>query len=166
VRDLWAGKDLGSFLSSYASTIPASDAVMLIIRGTDREAVRYDAASSANELSGGAAAERCKDCSGGRSITIGGKKSLNFRIAPIKGSAYIQISYINRNKNPLSAELSVNGQIPTNILFPPTGDGEVVGTVTIEVESTQAAKESTLSFTSPCEKGPDLESISVLAGAH
>lgn len=166
VRDLWAGKDLGSFLSSYASTIPASDAVVLIIRGTDGKAVRYEAASSANELSGGATPERCKNCSDGRSIAIGGEKSLTFRIAPMNGSAYIQIFYINRNKNPLIAELRVNGQIPTNILFPSTGEGEEVEAVTVEIECTKAARKNTLTFTSPSAPRLVLESISVLAGDY
>ncbi|MGO9273613.1 MAG: alpha-galactosidase D [Terriglobia bacterium] len=166
VRDLWGGKDVGSYLSRYTSTIPASDAVMLIIRGTDGKATRYQAASSANELSGGAAPERCKSCSSGRSVTIGGDKTVTFKIAPIKGAAYIQISYINRNQGPLTAELSVNGEIPTNILFPPTEDGEEVGAIRIAVEPTPALRENTLTFSSPGTPGPVLESISVLAGAH
>ena len=97
VRDLWAGKELGSYSSTYTATVPASDAAHLVIRGTDAKATRYEAASSANELSGGATPETCKTCSSGRSITIGGERSLTFRIAPHKRSTFVQIHYINRS---------------------------------------------------------------------
>jgi len=166
VRNLWAGKELGSYSSTYTATIPASDAALLVIHGTDAKATRYEAASSANELSGGATPEPCETCPSGRSITIGGERSLTFKIAPLKRSTFVQIHYINRSTSPHTTQLSVDGQMPTDILFPPTGGGDEVGSITIEVESKQAGSESTLAFSSPGVTGPAFESISLLAGAH
>ena len=166
VRDLWAGKELGSYSSTYTATIPASDAALLVIHGTDAKATRYEAASSANAFGGGATPEPCETCPNGRSITLGGERSLTFRIAPLKRSAFVQIHYINRSTSPLTAQLSVDGQMPSNILFPPTGSGDEVGFITIEVESRQPGSESTLAFSSPGVTGPIFESISLLAGAQ
>ena len=136
------------------------------IHGTDEKATRYEAASSANELSGGATPEPCKTCSSGRSVSIGGERSITFKIAPLKRSTFVQIHYINRSASPLSTQLSVDGQMPTNILFPPTGGGDEVGSVTVEVESKQTGSESTLRFCAPGAKGPAFESISLLAAAN
>jgi hypothetical protein len=142
---------LGPYSSSYTAAVPAYDVVFLIIRGTDAPATRYEAAASA---------------SSGRSVAIGGERSLTFKIAPIKRPTFVQIRYINPSNVPLAAQLRVDGQIPTNVLFPPTGDGGEVGATTIEVESKQTQPESTLTFSAPGAAGPVLESISVLAGAQ
>ena len=166
VRDLWAHKDLGAHSSGYTATVPAGDVAMLMVRGTEGKATRYEAGSSANEFSGGAAAATCSGYSGGQSIAISGERSLTFKIAPMKGHAYLQISYINGDKVPRTAQLRVNGQTATNISFPPTGGGDAAGTITIEVELDPSGKENSLTFSSPCTPGPALESISVLAGIH
>jgi hypothetical protein len=162
VRDLWAGKDLGSYSSSYTATVPGGDATLLVIRGSDAKATRYEAASRANELGGGAAPEACNACPSGRSVSVGGERSLAFRIPPLTRSTFVQIHYVNRSAHPLIAQLSVDGEMPTNILFPPTGGGGEVGTVTIEVESRQARSKSTLTFSSPGAAGPAIESVSLL----
>ena len=103
--------------------------------------------------------------SGGRSVAIGGERALPFKVAPIQGSAYIQISYSNSDKKTRTAQLKVNEQVATNIEFPSTGSRESVGTITIEAEFKQVGKENSLTFSSPCAPGPVLDSISVLAGS-
>src|SRR5271157_4047974 len=117
VKDVWSGKELGSSWSSYSATVPAGDAVLLIIRGTDAKPTRYEAVSlsSPNVLDGGATAESCKSCPSGMKVPLGGEKSLTFRIAPIKKSAFVQIHYINMSPDPIPGQLRVDGQIPTNI---------------------------------------------------
>ncbi len=164
VKDLWAGRELGSFAGAYSTTVPAGDAVFLVLRGTDAKATPYEAASRTNVLDGGAAAESCKSCPSGMKVPLGGEKSLPFRIAPIKKPTFVQIHYINMSPEPIPSQLRFDGQIPTNISFPPTGADGAVGSITIEVESNQAGAHSTLTFTAPCVTGPALESISVLAG--
>jgi hypothetical protein len=117
-------------------------------------------------MSGGATPEPCKNCVNGRSISLGGERSLTFKIAPLRKSAYVEVHYINHTTSPIITQLSVDGQLPTNILFPPTGGEDEVGSITIEVESKQAGSASTLTFTSLCAAGPALESISLLGGAR
>jgi hypothetical protein len=119
-----------------------------------------------NEFEGGASAEPCPACSNGRSVFISGLKSLTFKIAPLRGAKFVQISYINRTNHPQTVELRVDGQLPTRILFPPTGEEVQVGSIMIEVESKQAGSVSTLSFLSPDAPGPALISLSVLAGTQ
>jgi hypothetical protein len=164
VRDLWAHKDLGSYRSNYTATVPAGDAVMLKIVGIDGKEIRYEAGSSANESGGRAATLACRSCSGGRSVAIGGQRALTFKIVPIQGPAYIRISYINNGKKTRTARLKVNGQIATNINFPPTGKEKSIGTIIIEAEFKQAGKENLLAFSFPCTPGPTLESIAILPG--
>jgi hypothetical protein len=164
VRNLWARKDLGTYRSSYSATVQPGDAIMLTLRGIDEKATRYEAGSSANECSGGVKTVPYKNCPGKRSVATGGERALTFEIAPMQGPTYIQISYINRSKSTRTAQLRVNGQIATNINFPPTGGSGGVGTITIEADLDQTRNKNLLTFFSPHASGPVLESISVLGG--
>lgn len=164
VKDVWAGKELGSF-SVYSATVPAGDAMLLLVRGTDAKATNYAASSPANILSGGATAELCGTCASGRSVALGGEKTLTFKIAPFQGPIFAQIHYINRSGTPLTAQLRVGDNISTNVLFPPAGAVDQVGSITVEVEPGYAGKQSTLVFSSPCATGPALESVSVMSSA-
>ncbi len=166
VKDLWAGRELGSFAGQYSTTVPAGDAVFLVVHGTNARPTSYEAASQSNVLDGGATAESCKYCPSGMRVPLGGEKTLTFRIAPIKKPTFVQIHYINLSSDPVPSQLRVDGQMPTNISFPPTGAADAVGSITIEVESNQTGAQSRLTFTAPCVTGPALEAISVLAGAH
>jgi len=132
VRDVWTGRSLGSHTSQVATTVGAEDVQVFIIRGTDAQAVRYEAASSANELEGGAVPEACNVCAGGKSVKLGGERSIIFKIVPVKRPTYVRIEYVNRQKSPIAAGLGVNGQVPLNVLFPPTGNA--VGAIVVEVE--------------------------------
>lgn len=166
VRNLWTHKDLGSYTSSYAANVPAGDAVMVLIKGAEGKTTRYAVSSPANELTGGAAIASCEACSGGKSVTLGGNKALTFRDVTSAGShADIQIAYINSGQTPRFAELRVNGQTATRIAFPPTGGRNSVGEITIEADLKPSGAKNALTFSSPCNPGPALDSISVLAGS-
>jgi len=41
VRDVWAGKDLGEFHAAYSATVPAADAVLLIVHGAETPWTTY-----------------------------------------------------------------------------------------------------------------------------
>jgi Alpha-galactosidase, CBM13 domain len=133
---------------------------VLIIRGTDGKAARYEAASSANELEGGAQAGSCSACTGGKSVALGGEKRITFKIAPVKRAAYVRIAYVNPHKNPVMTELSASGQTPVNVLFPPTGNA--LGAIVVEVEPAQPLGVNSLTFATLCGSGPELDSISIL----
>lgn len=162
VRDLWAGKDLGSFSSYFDATVPPGDAVFVVIRGTDSAPARYDAVSATNEFADGAKPELCEKCGSPGRVDIGGGRSVTLQISPLKTPAFVQIQYVNRNQLQLLGRMQVDGQLPTNILFPPTGVDEV-GVVTVAVEPTQTILPVKLKFSSPCAGGILLDSISVLA---
>jgi len=166
VKDVWSGRELGSYSSTYAVTVPAGDAILLIVRGTDANAMRYEAAASANQLAGGAASQPCKSCVSGRSVKVGGGGSLTFQVQPIQKSTFVRIHYLNPGKAPVIGQLRTDGQTPTNILFPPTGAEGDIGIITIEVESSHSVQYSRLSFFCSPPKGLSFDSISVLVAVR
>lgn len=165
VRDLWAHKDLGPYASLYTAHVAAGDAVMLLIKGAEGKPTRYEASSAANVFDGGAAPLLCASCSGGESVAIGGHKTMTFKnvTSPDKLAA-IQIAYMNPGSVPRVAELRVNGQRAIRIAFPPTGDKNAVGMITIESALNPSGAKNALTFSSPCGSGLAFDSISVLAG--
>lgn len=141
VRNVWARKPLGSYRSSYTVTVPAEDAAMLTVRGVDDKGTRYTA-----------------------SAAMGGQRALVFKVAPRQGATYLRISYINTGGSFRTAQLKVNEQVPTNVNFPPTGGRD--GVVTIEANLDHATKPNSLIFSSSCAPGPEIDSITVLAGGR
>lgn len=162
VKDVWAGRDLGS-ISSYSSSVGARDAVLLLIHGTDVTATNYAAASSSAELQGGATAEPCNTCASGYSVALGGEKEIRFVVAAIHRPTFVQIQYLNEAPLPLFAQLRVDGRDPTTVLFPPTATSGSPGSITVEIEPSQAAEQSTLDFSSNGIAGPSLVSVSTWA---
>jgi hypothetical protein len=79
-------------------------------------------------------------------MTVGGGKSLTFKIPPLTKPTFVQIDYVNPANTPLTAQLKVDGQVPTLVLFPPTGGADEVGAVTVEVESNPTVSQSELTF--------------------
>jgi len=161
VKDVWSGRELGSYSSAYMATVPAGDAIFLIIRGTDRTPARYVASASTNQLAGGATPQLCKSCASGRSVKLSGDGSLTFHVQPIGQSTFIHIHYLNPGNTAIIGQLRADGQLPTNILFPPTGPEDDIGVITIEVEASQSGPLSKLSFSCPSAKGLSFDSISV-----
>jgi hypothetical protein len=150
VRDLWAAKDLGTYPSSYAATIPAGDAVMLRISGTNEKPTQYEPVSQIHSAN---------------SAVPGGERAITFNTAQMQGSSYVRINYRNNDSGSHTARLKVNDQMATNVNFPSTGSGKTVGAITIEVNFDQARKENALTFFSPRDPGLVLKSIAVLGGS-
>src|SRR5271165_4238243 len=96
VTDLWSAKDLGLFSSAFTATVPAGDAVFVVVHGTDAAPTRYEAVSAVSELSGGAKPQTCQQCSRGPSLAVGDEKSQIFTIPPLTKPTFIQIDYRNR----------------------------------------------------------------------
>jgi hypothetical protein len=111
-QDLWSGKDLGAVQGSYASQVPPSEAVLLLVKGKDLPSNTYRPESVFGTDKG----RPCKGC------------ELTFsHVASHFPWAQIRIVYTNPDKEARFAELRVNGLIATRIAFPPTGSksGEV-----------------------------------------
>ena len=139
VKDIWAGKDLGAVNPTYAATIPAGDAVLLLVRGRDAKPVTYKAATVEALRSGG---------------------RVNFtHVAAQAPMARIQIVYTNPDKTTRLAELRVNARIATRIAFPPTGGAS--GAVTVQALLDQPGANNRLSFSTAAEPGPRIQSIAV-----
>jgi hypothetical protein len=150
VRDLWSGKDLGAFDLSYSNTVPAGDAVLLLVRGREGKLTTYTAPL---------AARQSPDV---HSATVSKDRPLTFtHVASRARLARIQIAYTNPGNATRIAELRVNGQIATRIAFPPTGSNATEGVIWIQSLLDRTGPNNVLSFSAPCDPGPAIESISL-----
>ena len=157
VRDLWARNDLGKFTGSYTANVPAEDAVMLIVKGKESKAARYENTARGEEAARGAS-------SSDNESRAGGERSLVFKgVTSTSKSGYIRIAYTNGDRTPRLAELRVNGHIATRIAFPSTGGEHTVGSVTIEAPL-ETSWTNVLNFSSLCNTGPGILWIDVLSG--
>jgi hypothetical protein len=162
VRNLWNHEDLGAQVSSYTATVAANDAVMLLVTGRERKAVRYTPVPPADGQE--ASAAWCGRCAEGKGAAQG--KVWSFRGVMSRGGAtWIRVAYTNSAEAAGLAELHVNGQTATMVAFPPTGKGGT-GAITIEVDLKLGAEENTLTFSAPAAGGPILDSILVLPGRN
>jgi hypothetical protein len=148
VRDIWAQKDIGSFNASYSAAVPALDAVMLIVHGSEGNFSKYAAGGAEKGASSGTIVRR--------------NHPISFtQVASRVPMARVRIAYVNPDKTPRFAELRVNGRTATKIAFPPTGSEEALGAVWIESQLDRSGANNVLSFSTNCDPGPEIVSISV-----
>ena len=62
----------------------------------------------------------CRNCPGGRSVTVGGKKSLAFQGVRSAAPAFLRVVYRNSSKVTVVVRLTVNQSQTTGVAFPPT----------------------------------------------
>jgi hypothetical protein len=148
VKDIWAGKDLGAFNSSYSTTVPALDAVMVIVHGSEGKMNAYTATGDGKQSSGGV-------------IVLRGRPVSFTRVASRDKLARIRIAYTNPDQAPRFAELRVNSRIATRIAFPSTGSAGIVGAIWIEALLDRAGAKNELNFSVESDPGPEIESIAV-----
>ncbi|MBO4252940.1 RICIN domain-containing protein [Streptomyces griseorubiginosus] len=103
VRDLWARTNLGSYRTSYTTSVPAGGSVLLTVTG-GTEAV---------------------------SSTYTGTASFSGVVAGSTGVKVVDVAYTNNTSSARTATLKVNGQGSTTVSFPPTGSSQ--GTVSVMV---------------------------------
>jgi hypothetical protein len=141
-HDVWAKKDVGGSPSSYSATVPAEDAVLLIVRGSEEKPVHYEANGSSKVAA----------------LTAG--HPVNFKGVIAKADiARVDIAYKNAGKNTLLADLRVNGQTATRVAFPQTGSG--LGMVAIEALVKPNGAKNIFNFSTEDSEGPSIESIAV-----
>ncbi|MGH8778388.1 carbohydrate-binding protein [Paraburkholderia sp.] len=161
VRDVWAGKNLGSFATSYtAPTVPAGGVVLLTVSGTDVASTTYPPTS----LGGGASYTRCPECTGGKIVR--GLGTVTFgNVTSTTAGGFVEIAYANRTRETLTAQLVTNGGEPTTVAFPPTGRDGSVATVTVYVALQQSGQNSlTLSSADSTAPTPEIASLAVVPG--
>jgi hypothetical protein len=145
ITDPWTGKELQS--SSYTTTVPAGDGVLLLVSGTESSMTRYEpSGSGATPSSRGVVLRR---------------HPVQFVNVQARGPmTRIQIVYSNPDSAPRYAELRVNGQTATRIAFPSTGKSGP-GYIWIQSALDPGPSENELEFSAECEAGPVIHSISV-----
>ena len=111
VKDLFADKDIGAFDHSYTTTVPAADAVLLLVHGTDQPMTRFSPAPASDSATPRASATR------DQVFKLTGAVCRTTNVP-------LQIVYSNLLTSARYAELRVNGQVATRIAFPPTGSAE------------------------------------------
>jgi alpha-galactosidase len=160
VRDVWARNDLGSYATSYtAPDVPAGGAVMLRVSGSDTSAATWQRSS----LARGAADASCPACVSGKKVTSLGAVTFS-NVASTAGGGFVEIAYINDGDQPLKAQLSMNGGLPTTLLFPPTGNNGHVRTVTVYAPLQSGQNTLTLSSLDSTTPAPEIRSVATVAG--
>lgn len=165
VRDLWAHSSLGSFSTSYTASVPSHGVVMLKISGTEPGVASYEAEASSNALSGGAVAQTCASCSGGKNVGyIGNGGTLQFNAVQTKlaGPQVVTIYYINGDSGARTATISTNGRAGISVVFPSTGSWSAVGSVKITTYLT--GNNNTLLFSNSSAWAPNIDRITAQPG--
>ncbi|MGW2516995.1 ricin-type beta-trefoil lectin domain protein [Streptomyces sp. NPDC001617] len=103
VRDLWARANVGTYGTSYTTSVPAGGSVMLTVTGGT------EASSS----------------------TYTGTSSFSGVVAGSTGVKVVDVSYTNNTSSTRVGTVKVNGQGTTAVAFPPTGSS--AGTISLEV---------------------------------
>ncbi|MFI7541402.1 CAP domain-containing protein [Actinoplanes sp. NPDC049599] len=118
----------------------------------------HEAEASANTLTGGAHAVGCRRCSGGSRVTgIGGAGILTITgvLAEQDGPSRIAVTYTaERNR---TAQISVNGGVPTAIVFPGTRGATRPGT--LRITATLRAGRNDLAFANSVGAAPDIDKV-------
>jgi hypothetical protein len=150
VRDPWERKDIGQFVGNYSAPVPAEDAVLLIVLGKEGATTL----AFPDEMKGSA--------SFALSVPLGPRQQATFsKIGSRLPVARARITYSNPGKVDRVAELRVNDRAATRIIFPPTGAEGSFAFVSIECTLDIAGRKNVLSFSSPLDAGPAIQSISI-----
>ena len=148
VKDVWAQTNIGEFQSAYSATVPAGDAALLMILGSEGPIAVYFPD------------ETKKEAAAPQSVAPVEASEITFvKIASTPHLARVLITYSNPDKTPRFSELRVNGQVATRVAFPPTGSGN--GVISVQSRLDAKGAKNVLSFSSPGTTGPAIQSISV-----
>ncbi|RED61835.1 carbohydrate-binding protein [Cohnella lupini] len=120
----------------------------------------YEAESSVNALVGNAKVAECGSCSGGMKVGNlyqGASLQFNGIQVPAAGSYTVTVHYISGDAR--AADVSVNGSVYQNILFPATADWNTTGTYSFAASLN--AGNNTILFTDGGGYSPDIDKIVV-----
>ncbi|MFF4585537.1 RICIN domain-containing protein [Streptomyces sp. NPDC001388] len=107
VRNAWTGTDAGSHATGYTTGVPAGDAVLLTVSGTEAPGSAYEDTGTATTPDFSA-------------VTAG-----------TAGTKLVDITYANGGGTARKATLQVNGQYRQVVSFPPTGSATTYRTVSV-----------------------------------
>jgi hypothetical protein len=149
VKDLWTGKQMAASAKPISATVPAQDAMLLLVKGEEEKPTLYRAEAIAPP----SRESFVTTCSNGQEFEF-------TKVASRNRVAAIEIVYANLDKSAHAAELHINGRSGTRIVFPPTGDAGS-GAVWIEAVLDRPGSENALDFTADCGVAPEIEAIAV-----
>ena len=118
----------------------------------------YEAEASVNSLAGGARTVDCRRCSGGSRVTgIGGEGALTITgvVAEKDGPARLAVTYTAERSR--TAQISVNGAVPTAIVFPGTRGSS--RPATLRITAILRSGSNDVAFTNSVGTAPDIDKI-------
>ncbi|MFI7599050.1 CAP domain-containing protein [Actinoplanes sp. NPDC049681] len=118
----------------------------------------YEAEASVNTLAGGAHTVDCRRCSGGSRVTGIGREgvlTITGVVAERTGPTRLTVTYTGERGR--TAQISVNGGVPTAVLFPGTRGSSRPGT--LRVTATLRTGENTIAFGNPAGPAPDVDKL-------
>jgi hypothetical protein len=144
VRDVWAGKDLGTINGPFKVTVPAQDGLLLIVRGQEGSAAHYTTAAAGSDGNG----------------VVNGSETVFAHLAqaPVP-FAQIKVVYSNRSHSTHVVGLDVNGETGTQVGFPPTGSAP--GSVWIQAKLNRPGNTNIITFATSPSADFAIESIDV-----
>ncbi|MFI9583917.1 ricin-type beta-trefoil lectin domain protein [Streptomyces sp. NPDC052236] len=107
VRNAWSRTDAGSFATSYTTSVPANDAVLLTVSGTEASGSTYE------------------------DTTTAATPTFSNVTASTAGTKLVDITYANGGSTARKATIQVNGQYKYVVAFPPTGSATTYRTVSL-----------------------------------
>jgi hypothetical protein len=149
ITDAWSAEQLMGTDAAYETTIPAGDAKMLLVAGTEGPIRHYKPLPVEGTTAGAQLG------------AVLGQHPVRFENVEGRGEmTRIQIVYTNPDQVVRYAKLRVNGQIATIIAFPPSGKNGP-GMVWIQARLDRKGAENLLDFSADCDPGPVVDSISL-----
>jgi hypothetical protein len=136
VRNAWTRTDAGSFATSYTTSVPANDAVLLTVSGAEASGTTYE------------------DTTTDTTPTFTGVTSTT------AGTKLVDITYANGGSTARKATLQVNGQYKYVVSFPPTGSATTYRTVSVLAHLAKGA--NTVRFAAVSgSTAPDIDALRV-----
>ncbi|AGP57836.1 alpha-galactosidase [Streptomyces rapamycinicus NRRL 5491] len=116
VRDAWKRASVGSHSGGYTATVPAGEAMLLTVSGTEAPGISYQSTTG--------------------SFTVTAKTA---------GLKLADLTYANGDNTPRTATLRVGGQYATTLALPPTGSATARRTVSVLLSLAKGANTVTVS---------------------
>ncbi|MEV7345314.1 RICIN domain-containing protein [Streptomyces sp. NPDC093544] len=136
VRNVWSASNIGSYATSYTAAVPAGEAVLLTVSGTEGSGTTYeDTTSATTPMFTG--------------VTAAGA-----------GTKLIDVSYANSGSTARKATFRVNDQYTQTLTLPPTGSSTTYRTVSVLAHLAKGS--NTLAF-GTSGTAPDIDAVAVRA---
>ncbi|MER6564017.1 ricin-type beta-trefoil lectin domain protein [Streptomyces sp. NPDC001027] len=135
VSNAWTRTDVGPFATGYTTSVPANDAVLLTVSGTEASGTTYEDTTATTPAFTGVTTSAA-------------------------GTKLVDISYANGGSTARKATIKVNGQYSYVVSFPPTGSATTYRTVSVLAHLAKGANTVKLEAVSG-GTAPDVDALRV-----